>query len=206
MAEANPVQRRRTQEERSLETQERILRGALSCISQKGLQRTSTHDIARIAKVSRGALLHHYPTRAALLEAAFSLLLDEEVARIEVFSEGLSRDGSSIEVLIEFIQDRYSGPLFHVTLDYLSLARVDDETMSALIPGSTRYIEKLNALWDQSLADVPIPQEQKRSLMNQTMLLIRGISFQRVWRDDPAYFDSILREWIEQLLVQLSEP
>ncbi|MFQ8433558.1 TetR/AcrR family transcriptional regulator [Amaricoccus sp. W119] len=198
--------RRRTQEERSQETQERILRGALACISLNGLQRTSTHDIARKAEVSRGALLHHYPTRASLLEAAFSLLLDEEIDRISEFSETLSRDGSAIGVLIDFIRERYSGPLFYVTLDYLALARVDEETMAAVMPGSTRYIEKLATLWDKCLAEVPLSAERKNALMDQTMLLIRGMSFQKIWRDDPTYFDAILRDWTDQLRRQLSTP
>ncbi|WP_071798467.1 TetR/AcrR family transcriptional regulator [Natronohydrobacter thiooxidans] len=190
---------RRSQEERSQDTQQRILRGALACITRNGLQRTSTHDIAREAKVSRGALLHHYPTRAALLEAAFSLLLEEEAKLIEEFSEDLSRDGSSVALLVKFIRERYAGALFSVTLDYLSLARVDDETMSAVTPGASRYIETLNRLWDRCLSEVSIPAEQKRNLMNQTMLLIRGMSFQAIWRQDPAYFDKELDAWIREL-------
>lgn len=191
--------RRRSQEERSQDTQQRILRGALACITRNGLQRTSTHDIARKAKVSRGALLHHYPTRASLLEAAFSLLLHEEAKLIEEFSEGLSRDGSSVALLIKFIRERYSGALFAVTLDYLALARVDDETMSAVIPGASRYTETLNRLWDRCLSEVSMSAAKKRNLMNQTMLLVRGMSFQAIWRQEPEYFDEELNAWIREL-------
>lgn len=206
MPTAPSTGKRRTQEERSQETQDRILRSALRCITQKGLQQTSTHDIARTAQVSRGALLHHYPTRAALLEAAFSLLLDEEAALIEDFSKGLARDGSSIAMLVNFIRERYTGPLFFVTLDYLSLARVDAETMSTVLPGSVRYIEKLNTIWDGCLADVAVPHDRKQKLMDQTMLMIRGMSFQSIWRQDMAYFDAITAGWIAQLQQQLGLP
>lgn len=205
MSTTSAPTRRRTQEERSSETQERILRAALSCIEAKGLQNTSTHDIARSAEVSRGALLHHFPTRAALLEAAFSLLLEEEAALIEQFSERLTRDGSSLKELIDFIWDRYSGPLFHVTMDYLALARVDDETLKAVVPGASRYIETLNAIWDKCLANVALGQDRKRALMNQTMFIVRGMAFQRVWRDDSAYFEQALEDWVQQLQRQMEQ-
>lgn len=196
---AVPTRRRRTQEERSQDMQTRILGAAVAIISRQGLQKTSTHDIAREARVSRGALLHHYPTRAALLGAAFSHLLEDETARIEDFSDTLSRDGSSIATLIGFIRERYSGPLFLVTLDYLSLARVDQETREAILPGSQQYVQKLDELWDKCLADISAPHDLKRMLMNQTMLMIRGISFQGVWRDDDPFFDALMSGWITQV-------
>ncbi len=99
-------------------------------------------------------MLHHFPTRAALFAAAFSLLLEAAAALIERFSQKLTQDGSSLTDLIDFIWDRYSGPLFHVTMDYLALARVDDETLNAVVPGASRYIETLDAIWDKCLADV----------------------------------------------------
>lgn len=197
------VKARRTQEERSTEMRQRILRSALACITSNGLQRTSTHDIAGIAEVSRGALLHHFPTRASLLEAAYSMLLEEEISLIDTFSKQLSKDGSSIKQLVKFIYGRYSGPLFKVTLDYLSLARVDEEIMAAVVPGSSEYVERLNLLWDKCLEDVAIDGARKRSLMNQTLFLIRGMSFQGVWRQDDPYFNDILSEWTDQLVAQL---
>lgn len=195
--------RRRTQAERSAETQDRILRAALDCIETMGLQNASTHEIAREAGVSRGAMLHHFPTRAALLEAAFTMLLEEEARRMDRFSESVARDGSSINELVDFIWERYTGPLFHVTLDFLALARVDDETLGAVIPGATAFAEDLNALWDKSLSGVKIPPDRKRALMNQTLFLIRGMAFQRIWRHEPGYFETVLSEWIIQLRDQL---
>lgn len=205
MATANATARRRTQEERSSDTQERILRAALTCIETKGLQNASTHDIARSADVSRGAMLHHFPTRSILLEAAFSLLLEEEAALIERFSQKLTRDGSSLKSLIDFIWERYSGPLFGVTMDYLALARVDDETMKAVVPGASRYIETLDAIWDKCLENAAVGPAEKRALMNQTMFIVRGMAFQRVWRDDPAYFEHTLEAWVRQLQDQLGQ-
>ena len=40
------------------------------------------------------------------------MLLEEEISLIDTFSKQLTRDGSAIKQLVEFIHGRYSGPLF----------------------------------------------------------------------------------------------
>src|SRR5215470_16496508 len=62
--------RRRTQAERSAATQARLLDAALQCLVELGYAGTTTTVVAERAGVSRGAQLHHFPTRAALVAAA----------------------------------------------------------------------------------------------------------------------------------------
>src|SRR5579871_2481000 len=61
--------RRRTQAERSHETQTRILKAAAQLISKKGYARFRTADVAKAAGISRGTQLHHYPTKDLLVVA-----------------------------------------------------------------------------------------------------------------------------------------
>ena len=55
--------KRRSQKERSSETQARLLDAAVTLLHERGLAGTSTHDIAEAAGVSRGALTHHFESR-----------------------------------------------------------------------------------------------------------------------------------------------
>jgi len=59
---------RRTQAERSESTQRRIVDSAMSVIHKQGFQKANLTNIARGAKVTLGALQHHFGTRQALLE------------------------------------------------------------------------------------------------------------------------------------------
>ena len=61
---------RRTQAERSATTQGKLLVAALECLVEHGYGGTTTTLVAERAGVSRGAQLHHYPTRAALVAAS----------------------------------------------------------------------------------------------------------------------------------------
>ena len=73
----------RQQQARSLATRERLIRAALDEIHEVGYHAATTHQIAERARVSRGALLHHFPTRADIIQAALEALLAEGTAEIK---------------------------------------------------------------------------------------------------------------------------
>ena len=171
----------------------------MSRIIEFGLHNTSTHEIARAAKVSRGAMLHHFPTRADLLEAVFGYVLKTEAAEIKRFSETVATDGSMLECLIRFVWTRYQGPLFLITLDYLALARTDDATMRAVVPSAERYNEELDSLWTRSLLSLDVPVDEKIAAMTDTMFFLRGMAFQCIWRQEPSHFERALKRWIPEL-------
>src|SRR3954471_4979399 len=59
-----------TQAERTTVTRTRLLDAALAVLAERGYAATTTVEVARRAGVSRGAQLHHFPTKAELLAAA----------------------------------------------------------------------------------------------------------------------------------------
>jgi len=71
------------QQDRSRATQRRLLDATVDCLVEVGWAGTTTTLVAERAGVSRGAQLHHYPTKAALVVAALEHLVDlrnEELA------------------------------------------------------------------------------------------------------------------------------
>ena len=75
---AKPV--RRTQAERSATTRARILAAAIACLDQTGYGATTTVSVATRAKVSRGAMLHHFPSKADLMLATLAHVLELNAA------------------------------------------------------------------------------------------------------------------------------
>jgi AcrR family transcriptional regulator len=67
---------RRTQEERSDATQKRIIQSAMRLLHKKGFRAANLQEIARGAKVTLGALQHHFSSRQVLMER----LIDEVMA------------------------------------------------------------------------------------------------------------------------------
>ncbi|MCC2639533.1 MAG: transcriptional regulator [Moraxellaceae bacterium] len=72
-AEAKPS--RRTQAERSEAMRERLVDATLQCLVSEGYSGTTVSKIVAAAQVSRGAPVHHFPHKAALIEAAAEKLV-----------------------------------------------------------------------------------------------------------------------------------
>jgi AcrR family transcriptional regulator len=68
---------RKTQEERSAATTAVLIRSARDLFAKKGFADTATEDILKVAGVTRGALYHHFDSKAALFRAVFE---NEEAA------------------------------------------------------------------------------------------------------------------------------
>ena len=58
------------QAHKSSTTRDQILDATIRCIAELGYANTTTTEIAKKAKLSRGATLHHFPSRIDIIRAA----------------------------------------------------------------------------------------------------------------------------------------
>jgi len=72
--------------ERRAATRAKILAAGVKCLAQFGYAATSTPLVARLAKISRGSLLHQFPTKVDLMLAVaqHAWLLQRDFTRAEV--------------------------------------------------------------------------------------------------------------------------
>lgn len=68
---------RRTQEQRRTQTRSALLEATVGCLVEFGYGATTTLEIERRAGVSRGARIHHFATKAALLASATDHLYNQ---------------------------------------------------------------------------------------------------------------------------------
>lgn len=122
------------QQQRSDETRRVVLDAAVHSLTELGFAKTTTLEVQRRAGVSRGALLHHFPSKADLIAAAIAHLatmrgleLKDKEARLPT-SSGAERIGAAIDLLWE----SFSGPLFYVAMDLRAASRTDEECRSVL--------------------------------------------------------------------------
>jgi len=79
---------RRTQAERSEATRKQLLEAAAKLIRQKGFGGLRTIEVASMAGVSRGALMHHFPSKHALVVAVLTYTVLHFRARPDDDSDG----------------------------------------------------------------------------------------------------------------------
>ncbi|MEP2783575.1 MAG: TetR/AcrR family transcriptional regulator [Pseudoruegeria sp.] len=192
------VKPKRTQAERSAVTQHKILHASLTLIAERGLAHISTQDIARHADVSRGAMLHHFPTRSSLIQATYALMLHEEAERLREFARLLKAGQNRLKALTEYIWKRYQSGVFQVSMDYISEARVNKAELAYVTDESQRFNEALNDVWHVELAAFGCDADTRQTMMNEFMCLVRGMAFQSQWRRDPEYFNNMLANWLSR--------
>src|SRR4051812_17262131 len=134
---------RRTNEQRSAATRARILEATIDCLAELGYAKTTTTEIADRAGMSRGAQLHHYPTKAELVTAAMSQLFDEREREfrqtIAMIPPGPDRASSAVDLLWKIV----SGRTFFAWLELAVAARTDEELRSAMHVLSARTTQNI---------------------------------------------------------------
>jgi AcrR family transcriptional regulator len=133
MPPGSATTKRRSQAERSEATRTALLDAAIESLVEDGYAQTTTSRVAERAGVSRGAHLHHFQTRAALVSAAIERLTrlrtEKLIAAAAKLPEGRERLAAGLDVLWA----SYASPLFQGALDLWTHARTDPELREHLI-------------------------------------------------------------------------
>src|SRR5258708_1481391 len=131
---------RMPQQERSRATQHRLLEATVECLVEHGWAGTTTTLIAERANVSRGAQLHHYPTKAALVLAAVVHLTERRAAEIRLEAATLESQSPQGRVgrVVDLLAASFTGPLFIAAIELWVAARTDPELPAALVAVEAR--------------------------------------------------------------------
>lgn len=133
-----PARAPRTQAQRRDEMRHALLEAAVDSLVELGFARTTTLEVQRRAGVSRGALLHHFPSKAALLVASIAHLAERRGRDLKQRSTSLPTGPARIDAVLELLWESFAGPMFQVAIELRAAARTDAELRAALTP-----IEKL---------------------------------------------------------------
>ena len=157
---------RRTQEERSAGTRAALLDSTLELLVEVGYARTTTQAVAARAGLSRGAQLHHFPTRAELVVAAVRHLAEKRLAELaltDATAAGLGR-----------LATLFTGPLFLAALELVVAARTDPDLRAAVLPFEAEVVHGTRALAARML-DLPLTHPRCKDLVDLTLDLLRGL-------------------------------
>jgi AcrR family transcriptional regulator len=141
--------RHRTQAERSAETQAALLDATIASLVEVGYSRTSTTAIVRRAGVSRGAQVHHYPTKADLVVAAVErVFAQQEQAFTDSFA-ALPAGERTLVRAIDLLWAIFDGPAYPAVLELIVAARTDPELAVVVQAVSTRFERSVAAVFDE---------------------------------------------------------
>jgi AcrR family transcriptional regulator len=123
----------RTQAERSATTREALLDATIRCLVEEGYANTTTARVAELAGVSRGAHLHHFQTRSALVAAAVEHLRIRRAEDLMAAADALPSGAERVTQALDLLWRSYTSPLFQGALDLWSAGRTDPELREHLV-------------------------------------------------------------------------
>jgi len=177
---------RRTQEERSASTRGRLLDATIESLVEVGYAGTSTTAVCARAGLSRGAQLHHFPTKADLVIGAVAHLAK------------LPRAGSADERLaraLDAIWASFSGPLFYAALELWVASRSDRELRQSLVRFERHVGRAMASLFAELAGPDSAGARDFRALLELTFHVMRGMALQRILRDDDTERRRLFELW-----------
>lgn len=161
---------KRTQAERSATTRAALLDAAVKCLVEEGYASVTTARVAELAGVTRGAHLHHFGTRQALVAAAVEELTVRRDAEFREAIAQLPEGGRArLEAGLDLIWAGYASPLFQAALALWTAARTDPELREQLLAVERRF-ERGTAELSQSI----VGDDRKR--LELVLATVRGLS------------------------------
>jgi AcrR family transcriptional regulator len=177
---------RRTQEERSAATRARLLDATISCLSEIGYARTTTTEIAERAGVSRGAQLHHFPTKAELVTTAVERLFERRTEEFRKAFATLPESADRSAAAVDLLWSMVSGPTFHAWLELVVAARTDPELRKTVSAISKRFSENVDRTYRElfPVADKPGPVHDFVPIF--TFAMLQGLALDTISGTDEA--------------------
>ncbi len=184
-----------TQAERRASTQAALLQATIGCLIELGYAGTTTNEIQLRAGVSRGALTHHFASKADLLLAAMDCLYDDFSASIRSSAATLPFGEERIRPAIRMLWDRFNGPLFQAAMELWVAARTDSELRTALLPHERRLGGQLRELMSVLFGDVVAVHPAAETVYQVLLTSMRGQAMTYALKPDSDRHGPHLQHW-----------
>lgn len=124
---------------KSRRTRARILDEAMRVIAQQGYAAASNAAVAEAAGITRGAMLYHFPTREALLEATIDHIQHQRATLFKQAADSLPPGGDVTEHAIETYWDLLHRTPFVAFAELEAAARTDPAVRDLLAPAQAEF-------------------------------------------------------------------
>jgi AcrR family transcriptional regulator len=124
---------------KSQRTRRRILDAAMALFAERGYHASTNADVAEAAKLTRGAMLYHFPTREDLVEAAIDYIQERRnQALADAVNNALPGEDLSDQAIDAYWDLLQEAP-FRAFAELEAAARTDRELAAKLAPAQAAF-------------------------------------------------------------------
>ena len=167
------------QAQKSAMTRDRILDAAISCFINLGYTNVTTAKVASAAGVSRGAMLHHFPSKTELIQAAVEYLhdklLEDYTERVRIIPgklKGRKRRRAGLEAYWQHL----TGDLFTAYHELCVAGRTDQELKEILERSSVEFDRHVQESNFELFNEWNDREDRFRLAMDVTKFLMEGMA------------------------------
>lgn len=189
----------RTRSERTADSRALILDAAVECLVEFGYSGASTLVIQARAGVSRGRLLHHFPSRDELLVAAAQHLAAHRLAETEQRAADLLAEEpegrARVDRCIELLWDTFREPHFWAAIELWTAARTNPALAQALHPQERRLRESIRTITDRIWGPAVCAHPNYELLRELLFTSMRGAAMPHAFDARPYETDPHVPQW-----------
>ncbi|KZX59340.1 hypothetical protein A3709_13660 [Halioglobus sp. HI00S01] len=167
------------QAQKSAMTRDRILDAAINCFIGLGYTNVTTAKVASAAGVSRGAMLHHFPSKTELIQAAVEYLHQQlledyssRVRKIPATAKGQKRRRAGIDAYWQYL----TGDLFTAYHELCVAGRTDAELKEILEESTRRFDQHVAESNSELFSEWNDHGERFLIAMDLTKFLMEGMA------------------------------
>ena len=194
------------QAQKSAATRNLIVDAAIQCFVDLGYARTTTTRIAQAAGLSRGAMLHHFPSKMDIVKAAVDEL---HAKRLKAFRKSIMQapppGKGRVHLAVQAYWQHVRHPMFVAFFELSVAARTDPELEAILKPAQKAFDEE----WYRTAAEVFPEWQSDRAAFDLALdlsrYLLEGMAVSFLTHEETEREHHVL-EYLEDILRTLRPP
>lgn len=190
---------RRTQAQRSDAMRRRLLAATVASLAEDGYIGTTLSSIVRRAGVSRGAQVHHYPSKQALILDAAEDLMRRSYRTLGAVLLSVADEDDRLEALVKATWEQiFATPMYRAYTELLLASQRDAVLAEALKSLLLRVRGLFEPAVEHYFEPAPGARVNTKAVFLQLACLLGGLATQAHLFGDPAYAAAQLKLWAQQ--------
>ncbi|MFD6393663.1 TetR/AcrR family transcriptional regulator [Nocardia sp. NPDC055029] len=194
-----------TREEQKQATRARILDAATDLLVRRGYSALTTVAVQEAAGLSRGALLHHFPTIAELSKALVQNLVQRNEQAALAAAARFDADADPVDRALAALYESMTRPAAQAELELWAAARTDPDLAAALQHAERAAGRDLVRVVDELFGPEVVAHPRYPVIRDLTITVLRGTVAGRVLHTSEKSARTTLREWAAIVRTMLAD-
>jgi AcrR family transcriptional regulator len=171
---------RRTQDARRRETREKLIEAAVKVLATRGYADFRIAEVAKLSGVSHGGMIHHYPSKDALITAVLEYVSNSLQQKAEAKLADVTNEQSAVKAIIQSGKDFFFGTEFSIFLDLVLATRQGGNLPQAARTLARRQRQSIEDLWVAALDGVGVERQVARDAVGLLWTTLRGLGVEAI--------------------------